>query len=67
MHHLLQSEESNLRLSDLLAIESTATTSVLNSRGELDADRQLQKSPLTNIISYPVYIPQLWNRIQISN
>lgn len=65
MHHLLQSEESNLRLSDLLAIDSTTTTSILNSRGELDTDRQLQKSPLTNIISNPVYIPQLWTRIQI--
>lgn len=65
MHHLLQSEESNLRLSDLLAIDSTTTTSILNSRGELDTDRQLQKSPLTNIINKPVYIPQLLTRIQI--
>lgn len=65
MHHLLQTEESNLRLSDLLGIDSTTTTSILNSRGELDTDRQLQKSPLLNIISHPVYIPQLWTRIQI--
>lgn len=65
MHHLLQSEESNLRLSDLLSIDSTTTTSILNSRGELDTDRQLPKSPLTNIIMVPVYIPQLFTRIQI--
>lgn len=65
MHHLLISEEPNLRLSDLLDIDSTTAASVLNGRGELDQDRQLNKSPLTDILQYPVYIPQLYSRIQI--
>lgn len=65
MHHLLISEEPNLRLSDLLDIDSTTAASVLNGRGELDQDRQLPKSPLTDILQYPVYIPQLYSRIQI--
>lgn len=65
MHHLLLTEEPTLRLSDLLAIDSTTTTSILNTRGELDLDRQLPKSPLTNIFQYPVYIPQLYMRFQI--
>lgn len=65
MHHLLLSEEPNLRLSDLLAIDSSITTSILNGRGELDLDRQIPKSPLTNILQYPVYIPQLCMRLQV--
>lgn len=65
MHHLLLSEEPNLRLSDLLDIESTTTASILNGRGELDLDRQIPKSPLTNIFQYPVYIPQLLLRLQV--
>lgn len=65
MHHLLISEEPNLRLSDLLAIDSTTTSSVLNGRGELDVDRQIQKSPLTDILQHPVYIVQLYTRLQI--
>lgn len=65
MHHLLISEEPNLRLSDLLDIDSTTAASILNGRGELDHDRQLSKSPLTDILQYPVYIPQLYSRIQI--
>lgn len=65
MHHLLISEEPNLRLSDLLEIDSTSTISVLNARGELDQDRQIPKSPLTDILQYPVYIPQLFSRLQI--
>lgn len=65
MHHLLLSEEPNLRLSDLISIDSTTTTSVLNGRGELDMDRKLPKSPLTDILKYPIYIPQLYMRLQI--
>lgn len=65
MHHLLISEEPNLRLSDLLTIDSTTTSSVLNGRGELDADRQIPKSPLTDILKQPVYILQLYTRLQI--
>lgn len=65
MHHLLISEEPNLRLSDLLEIDSTSTVSVLNGRGELDQDRQIPKSPLTDILQSPVYIPQLFSRLQI--
>lgn len=65
MHHLLISEEPNLRLSDLLEIDSTSAVSVLNGRGELDQDRQIPKSPLTDILQGPVYIPQLFSRLQI--
>lgn len=66
MHHLLISEEPNLRLCDLLAIDSTtASTSVLNGRGELESDKQIPKSPLLDIMQYPVYIPQLFMRLQI--
>lgn len=65
MHHLLISEEPNLRLCDLLAIDSTTASSILNGRGELDVDRQLPKSPLTDILQYPVYILQLYSRLQI--
>lgn len=65
MHHLLISEEPNLRLSDLLDIDSTTAASVLNGRGELDQDRQLPKSPLMDILQYPIYIPQLYSRLQI--
>lgn len=65
MHHLLISEEPNLRLSDLLEIDSTNAVSVLNGRGELDQDRQIPKSPLTDILQGPVYIPQLFSRLQI--
>lgn len=65
MHHLLISEEPNLRLSDLLEIDSTSAVSVLNGRGELDQDRQIPKSPLTDILQRPVYIPQLFSRLQI--
>lgn len=65
MHHLLISEEPHLRLSDLLEIDSTSTMSVLNGRGELDQDRQITKSPLTDILQYPVYIPQLFSRLHI--
>lgn len=67
MHHLLISEQPNLRLSDLLAIDSTTSTSVLNSSGEEDvSDRQIPKSPLLDIMQYPVYIPQLYMRLQIA-
>lgn len=66
MHHLLISEQPNLRLSDLLDIDTTMTnTSVLNGRGELDTDKQIPKSPLLDIMQYPVYIPQLYMRLQI--
>lgn len=66
MHHLLISEEPNLRLSDLLAINSTTSASVVNGIGEQDViDRQIPKSPLMNIMQYPVYIPQLYMRLQI--
>lgn len=65
MHHLLISEEPNLRLSDLIEIDSTNAVSVLNGRGELDQDRQIPKSPLTDIMQYPIYIPQLFSRLQI--
>lgn len=63
MHHLLISEEPNLRLCDLLAIESSSSTS--NGRNETDFDRQIPKSPLMDIMQYPVYIPQLYMRLQI--
>lgn len=67
MHHLLISEEPNLRLSDLLGIESTINASVLNTRGEPSAtDRQIPISPLMDIMKYPVYIPQLFMRLQIA-
>lgn len=65
MHHLLISEEPHLRLSDLLDIDSTTSTSILNNRGDLDAHRQIPKSPLTNIVQYPTYIPQLLTRLHI--
>lgn len=66
MHHLLISEEPNLRLSDLLAIESTTSASVVNSSGEANVpDKQIPKSPLIDIMKYPVYIPQLYMRLQI--
>lgn len=66
MHHLLISEEPNLRLSDLLDIDTISNaTSVLGSRVGLDNDRQIQKSPLMDIWQYPVYIPQLFSRLQI--
>lgn len=66
MHHLLISEEPELRLSDLLSIESTSAASTSNGRCDPDIDRQIPKSPLTDIIQYPVYIPQLYSRIQIA-
>lgn len=65
MHHLLISEEPNLRLCDLLSIDSTTTSSVLNARGELDVDRKIPKSPLTDILQHPVYMLQLYSRLQI--
>lgn len=66
MHPLLISEQPNLRLTDLLAIESTTTNAlILNGRAECDNDKQIPKSPLMDIMQYPVYIPQLFMRIQI--
>lgn len=69
IHHLLLSEESDLRLNDLLSVESidtmmTSTPSEADALEKLDA--QIPKSPLTNIITYPVYIPQLILRLQIT-
>lgn len=66
MHHLLISEQPNLRLCDLLAIDSTTqSASVLNGRDELETDKQIPKSPLLDIMQYPIYIPQLYMRLQI--
>lgn len=66
MHHLLISEEPNLRLSDLLGIDSSVVATNQFDRNDLDTERQLPMSPLTNIFQYPVYMPQLITRLQIS-
>lgn len=69
MHHLLISEESELRLSDLLSVETidTLTTPTPSEAAALQKlDEKIPKSPLTNIITYPVYIPQLLLRLQIT-
>lgn len=69
IHHLLLSEESELRLSDLLCVESVdaqSTTACGDGEALEKLDEQIPKSPLTNIITYPVYIPQLLLRLQIT-
>lgn len=65
MHHLLLSEEPDLRLIDLLSIESNDATSQPPAT-ESDADQEIKKSPLTDIVSYPVHIPELLLQLQVA-
>lgn len=69
MHPLLLSEEPDLRLSDLLLIDSSASVSGSSSpqdpREIVRLERLIPKSPLTDILNYPVYIPQLYFRLQV--
>lgn len=72
MHHLLLSEEPDLRLNELLQIESFVPASIgscESQSGETSSADTLKydlvPSPLANIIDCPVYIPQLYNRMRI--
>lgn len=66
---MLLSEEPDLRLNDLLSIDTIVPATVLNN-GEVQElrklDLQIRKSPLTNVFTYPVYIPQLYVRLQMA-
>lgn len=68
IHHLLLSEESELRLSDLLSVQSidTLTTTSPSDIEAPELNETIPKSPLMNIVSYPVYIPQLILRLQVT-
>lgn len=70
MHPLLLSEEPDLRLSDLLSIDSSTPVSTVESAQDLREvsrlERLIPKSPLTDILNYPVYIPQLYFRLQVA-
>lgn len=48
-----------MRLSDLLSIETMDSVAAMNI-----ADAHIRKSPLMNIVSPPVHIPQLYLRLQ---
>lgn len=49
-----------------MEIDANASTTILNSRGELDSEPKMPKSPLIGILKQPVYIPQLVMRFQIA-
>lgn len=70
MHPLLLSEEPDLRLGDLLSITSSAPVSTVESAQAMrqlnQLERLIPKSPLSDIINYPVYIPQLCFRLQVA-
>ena len=74
IHHLLLAEEPDLRLNELLLIESFAPAAseadaVRRDESETalseNIDQQIRRSPLIKILDSPKYIPQLYSRVWI--
>lgn len=65
MHHLILAEEQDLRLSDLLLVDSFPTSTSIHLNESSEAIFNDSSDPFNNLIPTAVHIPQLYNELTL--